>query len=605
MGRQMTIADITHPKYDLRYREWQKWRLTYHGGPQFIEQYLQQFSARENYQEFLNRKKLTYCPSFAAADVDEVKNSIYAQMADVTRYGGSDSYKKACAGEDHGVDLLGNTMNSFMGQHVLPELLVMGRVGVYVDMPPLPGETVLALGNKRPYIYLYETEDIRSWTYDDSNSPNEFGSLLLRDYIYVYDEDTGLPKQQVSRFRHYWIDEGEDGKPTVWVQFYSNTGQKVDQFGKEQGLAIDLGIPRIPFVILEITDSLMRDLANYQIALLNIESSDLAFILKANFPFYTEQFDPRAESSYLRTGDQGNDQGQVTNAQDAKQPEVKIGITGGRRYPAGVQNPPAFIHPSSEPLKASMEKQDRMKESMRLLLGLGISNLQPRVTSAQAKGFDERSVESGLNAIGLELETAERLIGFYWDMYENKNVVPSISYPTKYSIKSDEDRLKEADQINKLIGMVSSKTYQREMAKRLARTMLQSRVSEEVLLKIDKEIDNAPCASSDWQAIASDVQAGLVDPDTASRVRGYPDGTVEKAQAAQAKRLAMIAESQGQNQGGGGGAARGNPDTDTGQATSSQEKELAKAKDGSAAVRGKGDKPEDLKGRRDKPIGAN
>ena len=564
MSRNMTIADITHPKYDLRYREWQKWRLTYHGGPQFIEQYLKQWTQREDYAEFLIRKSMTYCPSFASAGVDEVKNSIYQRMHDVSRDGGSESYMKACTGLENGVDLLGNSMNSFIGQHVLPELLTMGRVGVYVDMPPLPGETILALGDKRPYIYLYETEDIRSWTYDDSNAPNEFGSLLLRDYIYVYDEDTGLPKQQVSRFRHYWIDVDDAGKPTVWVQFYSNTGQKVDQFGNSEGLAIDLKIPRIPFVILEITDSLLVNIANYQIAMLNLESSDLAFILRSNFPFYVEPFDPKTGSDYLRPPPLDTP-GQAGTVEAARTPEIKVGMTHGRKYPMGA-NPPEFIHPSSEPLKASMDKQEQMKETIRLLLGLGISNLQPRVTSAQAKGFDERSVEAGLSAIGLELETAERLIAQYWDMYENKKLICSVKYPEKYNLKSDEDRLKEAGDTNKLISQISSKTFAREMAKRVARIMLGARISEIKLREIEKEIDDAPNVCADWQTIASDIQSGLVDKETASKVRGYPAGVVEKATQEQADRLELIAKSQSKGMGA-GAAARGLPDADDTQST--------------------------------------
>jgi hypothetical protein len=44
----------------------------------------------------------------------------------------------------------------------------------------------------------------------------------------------------------------------------------------------------------------MEDIADYQIALMNLESSDINYMLKSNFPFYVEQYDPRAEMNFGR-----------------------------------------------------------------------------------------------------------------------------------------------------------------------------------------------------------------------------------------------------------------------------------------------------------------
>ena len=51
---------------------------------------------------------------------------------------------EAINGLNLGVDLRGNTMNGFLGIKVLTELLIMGRVGVYVDSPLVPGNATLA-----------------------------------------------------------------------------------------------------------------------------------------------------------------------------------------------------------------------------------------------------------------------------------------------------------------------------------------------------------------------------------------------------------------------------------------------------------------------------
>jgi len=56
-------------------------------------------------------------------------------------------------------------MNAFVGVKVLTELLVMGRVGVFVDAPFVPRSATLAnTGNVAPYLYRYDIEDILSWT---------------------------------------------------------------------------------------------------------------------------------------------------------------------------------------------------------------------------------------------------------------------------------------------------------------------------------------------------------------------------------------------------------------------------------------------------------
>ena len=101
--------------------------------------------------------------SYSAIVSFEVKNTIFQRMSDVVRIGGSENYKKASLGQENGVDLHGNTMTGFMGSQVLEELLVMKKVGIYVDMPSNTGPTLLDQIDKKPYLYTYATEDIRSW----------------------------------------------------------------------------------------------------------------------------------------------------------------------------------------------------------------------------------------------------------------------------------------------------------------------------------------------------------------------------------------------------------------------------------------------------------
>jgi hypothetical protein len=198
------------------------------------------------------------------------------------------------------------------------------------------------------------------------------------------------------------------------------------------------------------------------------------------------------------------------------------------------------------------------------------------MASAESKGFDERTLESGLSYIGLILEDAERQVAELWRMYEGTNLIATVNYPEKYDLRSDEDRRKEAQDLRKLLGDIPSQTYQREIAKQIAVIMLGSRVSFETLKEILDEIDTAEIVNVIPDQIDDDLKAGIVDPETASKARGYPDGCVEKAQEYQAKRLELIQKAQSNP------AARGIPDMS---ANPSQDAALEKiGKSGRGAV---------------------
>jgi hypothetical protein len=540
MAVAVSVPSIQHPYYSAKFVDWLKWRLVYEGGQSFINHYLEQFSNRESNLAFAKRRKLTYNPAFAKEAIDEIKNSIFQRLVDISRKGGSDSYNRAIRGLDGGIDLMGSSMAGFLGEEILPELLPMARVGVYVDMPEVSGVTVADAMNKRPYVYLYKAEDIRSWAYDDDANGNEFSNILLRDYYLEYDNQTGLPSGEVCRFRRMWIEDNQ-----VHIQYYAENGTKTSQDGEAapvEDTEIVLDIPRIPFVLLELSDSLLSEVANYQIALLNLASSDISYILTSNFPFYTEQYDPRSDSSYLRrpgteTG------GQQVDAQQGRAEEVRVGTTTGRRYPQGLDRP-GFINPSSEPLKISMEKQEQMKAEIRQLVNLAVTNLQPAaMASAESKQADQQGLESGLSYIGLTLQNAERKIAEFWDMYEKQGMA-TVNYPETYEIKSESAKQNMAVTLAELVTTVPSKTYQKAICKRIAELTIGRTVTADELEKIMKEIESAKGASCAPDVILQNVEAGILDLETAAELCGYPPDTVKKAAKDHAERLARIAESQ-------------------------------------------------------------
>jgi hypothetical protein len=530
----MKTSEIFHPDFRLNQSDWVKWRLTYEGGRPFINAYLKRYSRRETVAEFNERKEITYCPAFAAAAVDDVKNSIYQRMVDIKRVGGDPKYQEAIKGLNGGVDLSGSSMAMFMGQKVLPELLTMKKVGIYMDMPQIMGETIAEVYKERPYVYYYSAESICSWDTQYIDGQQMITAVLLKDYILERDTDTGLVSGSKLVYRRVWL---------------AKDGVHIKMTDQEDNVEKEFHFPtmkRVPFIILELSDSLLKNIADYQIALMNVASSDLMYLIKSNFPFYVEPYDPRSENTYNNRPTNGETDTTDADAEaDAdKRNDITVGVTSGRKYPVGA-NPPEFIHPSPEPIKAAIEKEEQMKNEIRHLLNLTLSNLSPKFASAESKGMDQRSLESGLSNIGLTMEYGEREMAKIWAMYLGLSEHAQVNYPERYALKSEQDRREDAKQLAELLPSAPSRRYKKEMAKKIARTMLEQDLEPKVLNDIYTEIDDAPYIDGTAADVVEAVSAGLVTEETASFALGYDgDKEVPKARQQHSDRLARIAAQQ-------------------------------------------------------------
>lgn len=549
MLEYISISGITHPDYVSCLMDWMKWRLVYEGGSAFINRYLIRYSNRETREDFVRRLLVTYNPAFAKAALNEIKNSIYQRTSDITREGGPKSYQDAIKGDVNGVDLLGNSMNSFIGIKILPELLSMRKVGVYVDMPRISDNPTLDdLGSWRPYVYIYQAEDIRSWLPDEGVNPNEFKRVLLRDRTFTYDDKTGLPFSTQTRYRLLTLEDTEVGR-RVHVQFFDENDEPLNEE------PIRLNISKIPFVCFEITESLLNDASDYQIALLNLHSSDMQYCLTANYPFFTEQYDQKAEAPYLKQQQQNapitdnsipDDWGWWSTSFDTTTTdpnEIKLGVAKGRRYPLGTERP-AFIFPSSEPLKASMEKEKQLRDEIRLLVGLSLSNIRPKMASAESKQIDSEGLEAGLSYIGLVLEHGERKIAEYWSMYSGSTDIATINYPEKYSLETNHDKREDIINLIKLLDLTTSITHKRRILKRIAYLSIGQYVKRSELDKIYVEIDKLKVILPNMDSIIQAVTSAFLNLKGAANAYNFPVDSVDLASEEHAARLLRIAKSQ-------------------------------------------------------------
>lgn len=524
-----------HPTYGSDYGKWEKWRRAYEGGKDFIDLYMQKLSDRETVADFDARKAIAYAPTFAKAAINDIKNAIFQRTADVARKDGPPSYMDAVKGLEGGVDLQGNTMGSFIGTETLPELLVLGRVGVLIDAPDDIGTTMRDKKGKNPFISTYVREDIVNWS--PAKPTNGYATLLLRESVDQID-DFGLPTGTKTIFRLY-----QRQNNGVKVSFYANDGVEAIK-------EVFLDIPEIPFVSFDLPLSLMEDVADYQVALLNLESSDISFSRKANFPIYYEFYDSRSDGQHFKPQVEPGEEG----ADESRDREVKAGLADGRRINKGL-DAPGFVNPDPETLRVSMEKGQQIREDIRLLVNLNLQNLNPRRQGADSKAMDAHSLEASLSYIGLVLQKGEMELGKHWNHFEKTQKRPSIVYPKSYNLKTEGERQEEADRLAKLQSKIPSDTYQREMAKKIVNLTMFD-LPDSVIATIEEEVDNAQTLTSDPEQVLAAHEAGLVGDELASETLGYPNGEIERAQKDRAERIKLTLEAQG----GPPDANRGAPD---------------------------------------------
>ena len=529
------ITTLRHPAYMADSADWDKYRCVYDSGRYFVDRYLEKFSTREDADDYARRKRITPIPSFAKTAINEVRNSIFQRMSGVVRSGGSLRYQEAVSGKRGGVDNRGRSMTSYLGQEILTEMLVIGKVGTYIDAPINAPTTHLGTDKFKPYMYTFAAENIINWVRADPEHPSEFQSIMLRESSISYDDQWGLPNGKITRFRHVWIDERTN---LVNIQYLDADENPLNE-------PVALKMDRIPFVLFDLGDSVMKVVAEHQIALLNLWSSNIAYGLNSNFPFLTVQEDGRDVGAHLKAS--ANSDGTATaGGQGSNDETVQVGNLKGRKYDLKAERP-GFIHPSSEPLLANLKMCGEIKDEIRQLVSLAIADLGSRA-SAQSKEADNHGLEAGLSYIGLVLEAGEREIASHWATYEeaiiDKRQIATIAYPKRWSLKTDKQRVEEASALHQEAYKMPGRTVKRVASKILVDALVGSQVDPETLAKIHDEIDEANYTTSDPVVIQMARENGLLGDLTGVEALGFSKSEAKRAQDDHAAKLKAVQDAQ-------------------------------------------------------------
>ena len=548
------IHTLRHPEFAEMVARWRKWRLCYEGSDEFREAYLEAYSKREDPDDFQRRKKLTYIPGHARSAINIIRNALAVQLPDVIRTG-SESYLAAMA-ED--VDTFKNNMSSFVAIQIAPCLLVQGKTFVVVDAPVAPAEgATRADDTGRPYLFSVKAEDMLSWAYD---SEGRLSAALMRLYEDEVDEETGLVTAAQLIYRYYRrLEEGQTFNGSPDSEPVNGPGVVVwemDKDGQESSAPMLLKIDRVPIAEFRTVASLMSEIADHQISMLNLASTDMDFLWRGNFPIYTEQ-QPKATGTIKPRGtkrrssqeelDQEGVGDALTPGAGPSDRQTNMGVGRGRGYKEGMDRP-GFISPETNNIDASMKKQDLLAHEIRVLVNLSLTSLSVKALeqSGKSKEADRVGEEAGLAYLGRVLETGERDIAKLWAMMEGGNADSTdVKYPQSYSLKTDEERIESSKKLLELVFAVPSSGYQKRIYELAADELLRHHTTPDELKKMSDEIQASPYFNGDKvqaELIAKDRLGSLVSAETASTLRGYEEGEAAKAQA---ERQAQVAEMTG------------------------------------------------------------
>lgn len=514
-----------YTKQLLERSEWAKWRVCYEGGEYFRETYLKKINERETDSEFEARKIMTPIYTPAQTGIDEIRDNAVEHFHRIERIGGSAKYHQAIKGEGKGIDGMGNSMDYFLARDILPELLVMRKVGIFVDMPIIGNPTKAVASSYTPYVYIYHRECIEDYAEDPTLLYGGVSSVVLVDYVDVIDPETGLKTGYEKIRRHLYV--GEDG--AVYEKRI-----KSNESGKDV-TPIRLDITVIPFFIADLGVSLMKSVADLQIAILNLSSSDIAQTLSANFPLYLEQVDTTGFNPYAAKTEDADGVQEAT--------KIKTGPKTGRMYGKNLDAPSYLSYPV-ESLQVSMDKQQQCERQIRTQLHLTLSHVTaPRGASAESKKLEGRGLETGLSNLALTLQAIESNVADLFAMYTGTEAAEVI-YPRVFQLLTDQERITIAEDLLTLTDKMPSRSAQNDLIKQAVDMLLGNRLTRTELQTIHTEIEKAPIALVDTEKVIQMLEIGNVDMESVAASKGYPKDTVEKAAKEHEERATRIAMAQ-------------------------------------------------------------
>jgi len=444
----------------------------------YVVAYLRRYSLRESTDAFNYRKQITPNDAQPRIALKKLCDSIRGRMVGIRRKVDLNNVMVALDGENKGVDAFGSSMTGLMSDSVVYEVALMGRVGLFVNRDEAPSDVKAEASANDPYIQVYPTETIVNWVY---GSDGLFNDLLLQISEDVITD--GFVTGTEKKFRRF---TRVNGKVTV------TTYDKDFENGEERVW----DVPMIPFYLIDFESQVERVL-EMQKALNNLASSDYTFLIKSNFPLYTEQVDQAVKAQIQHNAiiaaqtaeDTGSVESAVTSHSKKVNTDVDAGTFQGREYGKDLDRP-GWVTPPTAHLTASADRQELLKSDIDKALDVDSLNVREVKTSADSKQIDRETLIGGIYNLFLQLQRAETQILKMWLMYMDSASSVLIEYPDAFDLRSQEERLKAADKKLTSRDSVPSITAKRSLTLAAVGDLL-PHATEEAMQKIAAELEKA------------------------------------------------------------------------------------------------------------------
>lgn len=549
------ISGTQHPEHKRHAKDWTLWRQAYEGGPEFVEAVLKRYSRRENFLDFKERLELAFNPAHVTKALNRYRNAILSAMGEVKREG-DPTYTDWCKTN---VDLKKSSMTAFMGLQFLPLLMAQGKRFIVMDAPP-KGETESRADDPAlPWVWCVDATAVKSWSYDADGC---LKAIAILEDVDEEDPLSGLVTSCCSRTRYYrLLETAEDTftpteKGMTPVQGPGVLLRFLDKEDKDLQQPVVLqDFTRLPVVESRLIQALCKDVAGHAKALVNLNSTDVNFLFRGNFPLFTKQRDtskggikPVNKHNAVQPGRETETMDRTVDGEDNR-PSSEVGSNKGMYYDMKAERPD-WVGPSTENLKASMEKQKEVRDEIDQLLDLSMASQSKGKLqqSGESKKADRVDLDAGLGYIGQVMETAEREVAEVFHFFQGSAVDWSVKYPATYSIKTEEERIADANALFAVADKVYEPIAQAELHKRgaeiLLGTLVDSATLDKIMAAIDKRVSDGTWFDTNLDratAIQADVLNGIGSKAGAARRRWIPEDEATEAQdEANAKADALL-----------------------------------------------------------------
>jgi hypothetical protein len=190
-----------------------------------------------------------------------------------------------------------------------------------------------------------------------------------------------------------------------------------------------------------------------------------------------------------------------------------------------------------------MKKQEQLEAKTKNILKTTMSSMS--LASAESIQLLGQGMESGLFVIGTVLKLGEDAFARIFHKYLNRDYVPvNISYPKKYELRTEDDRINKAKNLKEIAKTVGSNTAKKYLEIETVKTLLDGKVPYEEMANIEQEILNSDFCIYEPDTVRDLVEGGIISRATGATAIGAPEGDSKTAEEEHIRRILAVKVSQ-------------------------------------------------------------